>query len=733
MTATLALPRLARHPAWYAPLLLPVLPLLGTWLTDAAPFTGSRAACTLLLLTLGLLLSVGIPALLDHLPASVRKEANLLRDAWILGLFPAQLPLLADPAAGLVGLELMFFAVSCALLASLPLGLEFQQRTLAGLLSQPIARAESWNLKSRLLAVALALQTLVFLVSAGAQDRRFTPMFVLGAVAIAATAWGTTPWWTLLTRGLLPGLAFSLAVPLLLIGLGSAVLQFLATAGPYGSQLPDYGDLPGYLLLLGIAPLYTLLGAFAGVRRWHRLEAPDSGGSDGVLLGTARREGTAGATLRRLPLWRLLLAQETRLQAVTLILLGVSLLLLLLLNALSASPETYPNARGLVLGLFALAAMTTLVLAGATPIAEERRLGTLDAQLLLPISRGTVWWTKLAVGGAITAGVAFLMWRAFAPASDHPQGFPWPEAAQLAFLCLGTFAFAFLASSTAPHPLRAVLASLAILAAIGCLLGAAVGAGAELADRASREAYASAYSDAARWTAEAESLNPDEALDLYRRTETSLLGGALSVPVFALLNGLPILGALLFAHRNFSRADASERRLPVQVAACLGAFTVLAAVALGMTHSAARERAHADTLVNVRAFVEVSRTFSPADRMLWETFHRDPYSTFVPVPLEPRPGLDPRTDPAGFALPLNPKSRRLLLHRGKISDDLRALLREEGTRKGEDLSPPPPEPPARPSLRPSPAPKPGAPLPPGLRARYGLLPAPPSPTPPPNP
>ncbi|MBL9128170.1 MAG: ABC transporter permease, partial [Verrucomicrobiales bacterium] len=216
MNATLTYPRGLRHPSWYVPLLLPVLPAVGAYgARDADQFTLLVGAIAML--GLGLFLSVGLGAFLDRASALVRKEAELLRPAWLLGLFTSQGGLTFG-ARGESQLLIVVALMVLALVASLSFGIEFQQRTLPSLLCAPIDRARIWRVKMSVLGAALLSLAAIFVISASlAVSSEFGLRDFGGLIAVAVgsayVAWATVPLWTLWTRHLLGGLTFALAVP----------------------------------------------------------------------------------------------------------------------------------------------------------------------------------------------------------------------------------------------------------------------------------------------------------------------------------------------------------------------------------------------------------------------------------------------------------------------------------------------------------------------------------------
>jgi hypothetical protein len=106
-------------------------------------------------------------------------------------------------------LSFLGFFIGIPLLATLSLGAEFQHRTLALLLSQPIRRMEIWGEKFSVTIIAVLSAALVFCWtwrSAFHQDRDLW----IGAAALIIIMTASAPFWTLVARSTVGGLAAQL-------------------------------------------------------------------------------------------------------------------------------------------------------------------------------------------------------------------------------------------------------------------------------------------------------------------------------------------------------------------------------------------------------------------------------------------------------------------------------------------------------------------------------------------
>lgn len=678
---TLPLPRLVRHPAWFIPLLLPVLPALSQWMQNAPQGQG-QVELLILLLALGAGIAFGGSALVDHLGWAARKEVGLLRTPWIASLFLCQLPLLLgrdfEDLAG------MLFFASAALLGAIPFGAEFQQRTLATLLSQPLPRRDWWTLKNGLLAAALGSHALLFVVSALATGHE-VPVSHLAAVLAAALFVGsTTPAWNLRTRGLLGGLVLSVAVPLLTLFMVSTTLEvidrFFGILGPFLAN----PWIPPALMGLGLTA-YAVGIHNDGRRRWLRLEAPDTRDSESTTFlpsvwATTRHAAGAPVRRRPRPLLTALISKEFRLQSVALTTAFVTVLLALL---------TPLCQRLLVLDdyaarILALAAATTILLAGALPVAEQRRLGTLEAQALLPVSGPLQWWIMLGltfVPTSVAVASVLLGLSDRVDLTDLPQ--VWCGA--LLFLIL--FASAVHASSTAANGVRALITAAGIASATGAMLGFSLLLMARMTEQASETWRERILRDPAQLRSEVRGMSPEETARLEETGQSNTIPPPAAVLVGTLGAGaaVPALLALMFARWNYLRPAGNPRRSVLQYATCLGLTGCVSFAVLVTGRNGAESVQRQLALARVHHSLLWEQTLTPAEHRLWER-HRsgpDPFAKEALIRL----GTNAAVRHVEVSLPLERAFRGFILAHGQIGEDLRLGLQED---EAKDTSPPNP-------------------------------------------
>jgi hypothetical protein len=291
-------------------------------------------------------------------------------------------------------------------------GHEYSHRTLAVLLAQPVRRATTLAIKLAVVAVALVALTAVASAGPYSPIQRFPAHTTLDSrVIYLPTLMGLTlaPYLALVARSTLGGAVFSIGVPGALLVLGD-----LLGLAIYGLSRPGEIDRFKYAFFTNTTIAACLLAAVATWRRFARLEVlGDASGPAGhvslPMLGPWAARDRARST--HAPLW-LLMTKELRLQQMVFIIVAMSLLGMLSLWGLERSRQL----AGAVPwpGLTLLYGCIVSVVIGALASAEERQLGTLDWQGLMPVSRRTQFAVKIAVvlglaaacGALLPAGIA---------------------------------------------------------------------------------------------------------------------------------------------------------------------------------------------------------------------------------------------------------------------------------------------------------------------------------------
>jgi hypothetical protein len=292
------------------------------------------------------------------------------------------------------------FFIGIPLLAALPLGNEFQHRTLPLLLSQPIGRMEIWGEKLSVTVVAVLSAALVFFFGL----RGTAPLLDLqesvfaGAWIIATLASAT--FWTLLARSTLGGVALNIAVP-----------SFIIFAWPNLFLDWDRGTLylsPATLTVVSIAVFcYASVILWLGRRTLARFQVRGGmAGDDLLMAGPNVMPGALAGWFRCLPTGAFLnlIRKELRLLRplwlITLLsVLGWTYLTMFRLVPERGSTRDLPAAVVMLL----LSPLIIALLAGSLSLGEERTSGTHSWHMTLPVSARRQWLIKLFV--ALFAGI----------------------------------------------------------------------------------------------------------------------------------------------------------------------------------------------------------------------------------------------------------------------------------------------------------------------------------------
>ena len=338
------------------------------------------------------------------LPLGVRKESRALSLAWLACL----VAMIASAVTGnrqlrALGIPAYFFGT--AALGALSIGHEYSHRTLALLLSQPARR-------ERLLLVKLGvLAGMLLTLCAAAYNspviRRVSPQGVASGYLLA-TVWlpvlcglFLAPWLTMICRSPIAGTVFTVTIPGIL-----AVVGELIGVATYGIT-PEADHFRFAIIWRGTLGLCAI-GAVMSWRMFMRLEAIDS--SPDVRLPQWLRWTTTSAGARpftkRQPLW-LLVKKELRLQQLAIVVAGLYILgwlTVVSLGLLVSEKET--DAFNALMFLYGL---LISLLIGSLASAEERQLGTLEWQMILPVATWKQWAVKSGVALSLAMLLAFAL------------------------------------------------------------------------------------------------------------------------------------------------------------------------------------------------------------------------------------------------------------------------------------------------------------------------------------
>ena len=333
------------------------------------------------------------------------KEARPLFWPWCAVAVAGVLPLVNVPQS--VDLLVAALLLGFALLGALPFGNEFQHRTLALLLAQPVDRIEIWSEKLSVMAVATISAALVLILGwriSALQVDPYDAAFFASWI-IATTASGT--YWTLLARSTLGGLALNISVNAMVVEMPWLVLYHeRALTIPLSPSTMTVSTVTfilfcytGVMLWLGAQKLvrFQAIGGMAGddllmagpsvmpqaFARWFRCRPT------GAFLNLIRKE------LRLLrPVWLITLMSF----------LGWTCIAVLRLvpehgfgRPIVSRPGSPTFLIFLAVGMVAALSIAIAILAGSLSLGEERTSGTHAWHMTLPVSARRQWLIKLVM------------------------------------------------------------------------------------------------------------------------------------------------------------------------------------------------------------------------------------------------------------------------------------------------------------------------------------------------
>ena len=332
------------------------------------------------------------------LRVSLTREFRALLPLWLACVLLALAPALTEhdlvrSAAGLA------YVLGSFAIGAHAFGHEYAHRTLPQLLALPVSRYQTLFVK---LVVAGVLVTLLggaaALTVLGELDNgpATPPQIVL---VVWLTAMLLAPAFTLLCRGTLAGAIFAGSL-LGCTALGGDIIGWIR----YDT---NHAAIQRFQILFfwRVMPLLWFAAAVALWRSFVGAEATEGRGREIHFPQwlAPRRDGQRAARRQTNPLWQLV-AKELRLQQMVFA-IGAIYLTIALFVVLRARMDPHFDGE-ILLPVTAMYAALLGLLAGALAGAEERQLGTIQWQLLLPMPVAQQWGIKAAVAYAVSVGLA---------------------------------------------------------------------------------------------------------------------------------------------------------------------------------------------------------------------------------------------------------------------------------------------------------------------------------------
>jgi hypothetical protein len=384
---------------------------------------------------------------------SLAKETRALLPTFVATAAAISLGgLLDDRTAALV---LVVFCWGVVALGAHSIGHEYSHRTLTLLLGQPRSRVRMLADKALVLIPMVLALTLITTLSLPGEG--FEPLRQPGAprtllVLAALSALSVAPLLSMVGRGTLPATVFTVAIP----GVFMVVAEVLGNAR-YGVRNTD-SIWAFKLAFVQSSVLYVCAAAAIAVWwRFLRLQAID--GHQNLHIPAWLRSPTAGAAAPvRMPAGWLLIRKELHLQQISYAVVGLYVTAWLALWLFGEGPPDGPRVE--------LAAVTVMyqgliaLLIGSVASAEERHLGTLSLQQLLPMAAWKQWAVKAgtAIGLAVLLAILLPVFlSALIPLPDNRLPARLPRQL-MAVVVLSTFSL--YVSSLCGSAVRAIVASI---------------------------------------------------------------------------------------------------------------------------------------------------------------------------------------------------------------------------------------------------------------------------------
>jgi ABC-type transport system involved in multi-copper enzyme maturation permease subunit len=327
----------------------------------------------------------------------ILKDARSLFGPWCLVVMAGLLPLVGRSFSGLMGssrlwgtynwiepVSFLGYFLGIPLLATLPMGTEFQHRTLPLLLSQPVGRTQIWFEKLSVTLVASLSAALAFYFSWRSELQKEHGLWMIaGASMIAAIA--SAPFWTLIARSTMGGMALN--------GVNSFISLTWHTR-------PDL--IPGTMMARWVTGLAFL--CYIGVMLWMgrrtlaRFQMTGGmAGEDLLMAGPDLMPAALGAWFRSRPTGAALnlIRKELRLLRPVWLLSALAIPVWICLPVMGATVQ----GKSISLALMVVAFTPLMaVLSGSLSLGEERSSGTHAWHLTQPVAARRQWLIKLVVG-----------------------------------------------------------------------------------------------------------------------------------------------------------------------------------------------------------------------------------------------------------------------------------------------------------------------------------------------
>ena len=383
------------------------------------------------------------------------KELRVLLPLWCAALVTMGAGFVVTEPRILVA-GVLAYGIGSIALGALSVGHEYGYRTVGVLLAQPIARQRVLLIKLSVLApLLLILAAVAWYAPFNTDELQRLSGWRHHAVVLVPFVVGLflAPWLTMVSRSALAGAVFAGSLPGMLSVCGS-----LAGMAWFGIGSPNVEPFRARAWLGGM----IILSCVSGVMGWRgflRLEAIEGSGPDVRMPNWFR---TPARPPVRHPV-SLLIRKELHLQQMTFV---IVLLFAIGWSALSLLKDTVPAFADAPLVTVTVIYLILLsIVIGSLASAEERGLGVLQWQVLLPVPAWQQWAVKAGVvfglGLLLGVGVPMLL-NYVSPTPEFDARALWRQNARIVVVLT---AFSLYVSSLNTSGLRAMVAAFPIAVA----------------------------------------------------------------------------------------------------------------------------------------------------------------------------------------------------------------------------------------------------------------------------
>ena len=363
-----------------------------------------------------------------------------------------------------------FFA-GCLILAALPFGTEFQQRTWTLVLGQPVDRFRLW--KEKFLTATAAVLTLVAVHSTVALLAKHRLPFddllpVLGFVVATICCAGLC---ALTSRSVIGGMAFAICYQFLAMGLVSAGIYFGCKIA--GHDAATVFSWPFTIIYIAVGVSFSAFTLWLGWRVFARMELRDATASANLTLPDWLIPKSVAVQLRCQPTgaWRNLIRKEFCLQKPVFTIAAIFMALWIIggFLFLLTQSTTYKVMLD-VLTVLHIPIVSLLV--GCVADGDEKSLDTRAWHLTLPIAAYGQWMAKFLVATIVAVSIGAMLPIATKSVAE-PHGFGTEETVMACFIAWTFMTLGFWSASLTRNTVSAVITTIATIVGLSAVIAMA--------------------------------------------------------------------------------------------------------------------------------------------------------------------------------------------------------------------------------------------------------------------